>query len=205
MSIDEIVSTGQTVSWQRDVSSFLSSMVEFLNAFDVDKLSNEQKTKALKSLQKLVPPSAPATDGGVSKAVRELRAEAKRMNNISFAGGHVVNNVMGIGLFPGEEEALGIPVFPSIGVSPDPHSHSIDALSHAENVSVTQQSHTHTVVHDHTGNVEEGEGHDHTLDTDEHDHTFEGASHKHAHDHIHRISVCRWQDRKGDNRHDNRC
>ena len=160
MGIDEQLNTSQTLNWQRDVSSFLSSLTEFVNAFDVDKLSNEEKTKALKSLQKLVSPSAPATDGGVAKMLRSVLAETKRMNNISFAGGHVVNNVMGIGLFldPDDNENSGKPfgqiLLPPLYLDPNPHSHTTSSLSHGEPyIERDELNHAHTMDHDHTASA----------------------------------------------------
>ena len=174
MGVDGRIDTNQTMNWQRDVSSFLSSLTEFVNAFDVDKLTEEQKTKALKSLQKLVPPSAPATDGGVADTLRNVVAETKRLNNISFAGGCVVNNANGIGLFlePNANESGGKPygpiLMPPVSITPDPHDHTTPALTHS--------THSHLCAAlSHTGWTCEDSGHDHdvTMGTETHTHTYD--------------------------------
>jgi len=167
MGVDGRIDTNQTMNWQRDVSSFLSSLTEFVNAFDVDKLTEEQKTKALKSLQKLVPPSAPATDGGVADTLRNVVAETKRLNNISFAGGCVVNNANGIGLFlePNANESGGKPygpiLMPPLFLDPNPHTHSRPALSHGA-ITASSTSHSHDITHTHEASGSDS-GHTHGL------------------------------------------
>jgi hypothetical protein len=161
MGVDELVNTRQTVTWQRDVSSFLGALTDFVNAFDVDKLSDEQKGKALKALQRLVPPSAPATDGGISSTLRNVLGEVKRMNNVSFAGGRVVNNAMGIGLFLDPDEVSELVVGMKKGmmlalyIDPDPHSHTVslshDPHSHSlSTITIEDLGHSHSIDHTHT-------------------------------------------------------